>query len=209
MFGTAVTSHVPQLAAAGLSVTVVPVSAIAAGFSGAVRPFEPRWTRRIVAMTTTPRDPLSSQLVSDLRSTGLRVPAIMTYYPGHPAMSRHISGLLALLTTWLSLRKIIVGGISVRAGSSSGSRCVIWRIRSRFHYRLGMLVRGDDATAWPFTGTFALIQTESKGLPVFSNNDGMAGLPMLAPANPEADWSTTSVAGTGVTAFRSGDAILL
>jgi hypothetical protein len=39
---TAVTSHAPQLAAAGLAVTVVPVSAIAAGFSGAVRPLEPQ-----------------------------------------------------------------------------------------------------------------------------------------------------------------------
>lgn len=72
---TAVTAHAPQLAAAGLGVTVVPVSAITTGFSGVVRPFEPRWTRRLVAMTTTPRDQLVEQLVSDLRSTGLRVPA--------------------------------------------------------------------------------------------------------------------------------------
>jgi DNA-binding transcriptional LysR family regulator len=75
---TAVTTHAPQLAAAGLGVTVVPVSAITAGFPGAVRPFEPRWIRRLVAMTTTPRDPLAAQLVSDLRSTGLRVPADIT-----------------------------------------------------------------------------------------------------------------------------------
>jgi DNA-binding transcriptional LysR family regulator len=72
---TAVTTHAPQLAAAGLGLTVVPVSAISAGFSGAVRPFEPRWTRRLVATTAKPRDPLAAQLVSDLRSTGLRVPA--------------------------------------------------------------------------------------------------------------------------------------
>ncbi|OZM77034.1 LysR family transcriptional regulator [Pseudonocardia sp. MH-G8] len=72
---TAVTTHAPQLAAAGLGVTVVPVSAIAAGFSGAVRPFEPRWTRRLVATTTASRDPLATQLIDDLRSTGLRVPA--------------------------------------------------------------------------------------------------------------------------------------
>jgi DNA-binding transcriptional LysR family regulator len=71
---TAVTTHAPQLAAAGLGVTVVPVSAITAGFSGAVRPFEPRWKRRLVATTMTARDPLVTQLVSDLRSTGLRVP---------------------------------------------------------------------------------------------------------------------------------------
>jgi DNA-binding transcriptional LysR family regulator len=75
VFRTAVTTHAPQLAAAGLGVTVVPVSAITAGFSGAVRPFEPRWIRRLVAITTSPRDPLAAQLVSDLRSTGLRVPA--------------------------------------------------------------------------------------------------------------------------------------
>jgi DNA-binding transcriptional LysR family regulator len=75
---TAVTTHAPQLAAAGLGVTVVPVSAITAGFPGAVRPFEPRWIRRLVAMTTTPRDPLATQLVSDLRSTGLRIPADIT-----------------------------------------------------------------------------------------------------------------------------------
>ncbi len=72
---TAVTTHAPQLAAAGLGVTVVPVSAIAAGFSGAVRPFEPRWTRRLVAMTVTPREPLTAQLVGNLRNTGLQVPA--------------------------------------------------------------------------------------------------------------------------------------
>lgn len=71
---TAVTTHAPQLAAAGLGVAVVPVSAIPAGFSGAVRPFEPRWTRRLVAMTTTPRDPLVAQLVADLRTAGLHVP---------------------------------------------------------------------------------------------------------------------------------------
>jgi DNA-binding transcriptional LysR family regulator len=75
VFRTAVTTHAPQLAAAGLGVTVVPISAVTAGFPGAVRPFEPRWVRRLVAITTTPRDPLAAQLVSDLRSSGLRVPA--------------------------------------------------------------------------------------------------------------------------------------
>ncbi|HTU06908.1 MAG TPA: LysR family transcriptional regulator substrate-binding protein, partial [Trebonia sp.] len=75
---TAVTTHAPQLAAAGLGVTVVPVSAITAGFAGAVRPFEPRWIRRLVAMTTTQRDQLAAQLISDLRSAGLRVPADIT-----------------------------------------------------------------------------------------------------------------------------------
>lgn len=71
---TAVTTHAPQLAAAGLGLTVVPISAVTAGFSGAVRPFEPRWIRRLVAMTTNPRDPLVTQLVDDLHRSGLRVP---------------------------------------------------------------------------------------------------------------------------------------
>jgi len=75
VFRTAVTSTAPQLAAAGLGVTVVPVSAIAAGFSGAVRPLEPRWTRRLVASVATPREPLAAQLVRDLRTAGLQVPA--------------------------------------------------------------------------------------------------------------------------------------
>ncbi|SEP52265.1 LysR family transcriptional regulator [Amycolatopsis saalfeldensis] len=71
---TAVTTHAPQLAATGLGVAVVPISAITAGFPGAVRPFEPRWRRRLVAMTTTPRDPLTTRLVDDLREAGLRIP---------------------------------------------------------------------------------------------------------------------------------------
>jgi DNA-binding transcriptional LysR family regulator len=72
---TDITSHAPQLAAAGLGVSVVPVSAIAAGFSGAVRPFDPRWMRRLVGMTATRHDPLITQLIADLRRSGLQVPA--------------------------------------------------------------------------------------------------------------------------------------
>lgn len=75
---TAVTTHAPQLAAAGLGITVVPSSAITPGFAGAVRPFDPRWIRRLVAMTTTPRDPLTSQLIADLHATGLSVPPELT-----------------------------------------------------------------------------------------------------------------------------------
>jgi DNA-binding transcriptional LysR family regulator len=71
---TAVTTHAPQLAAAGLGISVVPVSAITAGFAGAVRPFVPRWKRHLVALTAGPRDPLIAQLISDLRDGGLHVP---------------------------------------------------------------------------------------------------------------------------------------
>ncbi|MGZ3145266.1 LysR family transcriptional regulator [Lentzea chajnantorensis] len=71
---TAVTTHAPQLAAAGLGLSVVPVSAITAGFTGVVRSFEPRWTRRLVALTAGPHDPLTAQLITDLRDGGLHVP---------------------------------------------------------------------------------------------------------------------------------------
>lgn len=68
---TAVTTHAPQLAAAGLGIAVVPVSAVTAGFTGAVRPFDPRWTRHLVALATSPQDPLVAQLTSDLRIEAL------------------------------------------------------------------------------------------------------------------------------------------
>ncbi|ANZ40660.1 LysR family transcriptional regulator [Lentzea guizhouensis] len=71
---TSVTTHAPALAAAGLGIAVVPVSAVMAGFAGAVRPFDPRWRRRLVALTSSPRDPLTAQLISDLRDGGLHVP---------------------------------------------------------------------------------------------------------------------------------------
>ncbi|SDO58515.1 LysR family transcriptional regulator [Lentzea jiangxiensis] len=71
---TAVTTHAPQLAAAGLGIAVVPVSAVTAGFPGAVRPFDPRWKRRLVALTAGSQDPLTAQLISDLRDGGLHVP---------------------------------------------------------------------------------------------------------------------------------------
>jgi DNA-binding transcriptional LysR family regulator len=64
---TAVTAAAPQLAAAGLGVTVCPVSAVPVGLVGAVLPFTPRWTRELVAVTTTPHEGLVSQLIEDLR----------------------------------------------------------------------------------------------------------------------------------------------
>ena len=74
VFRTAVTAHAPQLAAAGLGLTIVPISAITPGFPGAVRRFDPRWIRRLVASTTNPCDPLTAQLIDDLHRTGLHVP---------------------------------------------------------------------------------------------------------------------------------------
>ena len=48
---TSVTAAAPQLAAAGLGVAVCPVSAVSAGFPGAVRSFSPCWIRQLAAVT--------------------------------------------------------------------------------------------------------------------------------------------------------------
>ncbi len=71
---TAVTTAAPQLAAAGLGVAVCPVSAISAGFPGAVRSFSPRWTRQLAAVTPAAPDPLAARFIANLRSHGVPVP---------------------------------------------------------------------------------------------------------------------------------------
>ncbi|MFJ6392439.1 LysR family transcriptional regulator [Streptomyces sp. NPDC091972] len=71
---TSVTVAAPQLAAAGLGVAVCPVSAVTAGFPGAVRPFSPRWTRHLMAVTSAGPDPLVARFISGLRRRGVRVP---------------------------------------------------------------------------------------------------------------------------------------
>jgi len=72
---TSVTSAAPQLAAAGLGVAVSPVSALSAGFPGAVRSFSPRWIRQLVAVTPAAPDPLAARFISNLRTRGMRVPS--------------------------------------------------------------------------------------------------------------------------------------
>ncbi|MFE0487404.1 LysR family transcriptional regulator [Streptomyces sp. PG2] len=71
---TSVTATAPQLAAVGLGVAVCPVSAISAGFPGVVRPFSPRWTRQLMAVTSADTDPLVARFVAGLRRHGVRVP---------------------------------------------------------------------------------------------------------------------------------------
>ncbi|MBS2551163.1 LysR family transcriptional regulator [Catenulispora sp. NL8] len=71
---TAVTVAAPHLAASGLGVAVCPVSAISAGFPGAVRSFSPRWVRQLVAVTPATPDPLAARFIADMRSHGVRVP---------------------------------------------------------------------------------------------------------------------------------------
>ncbi|WP_020075671.1 LysR family transcriptional regulator [Cryocola sp. 340MFSha3.1] len=64
---TAVTAAAPQLAAAGLGVSVCPASAVPAGLPGAVLSFSPTWTRELVATTRTAPDGLVAHLVADIR----------------------------------------------------------------------------------------------------------------------------------------------
>jgi DNA-binding transcriptional LysR family regulator len=70
---TSVSAAAPQLAAAGLGVAVCPVSAVSAGFPGAVRSFSPRWVRQLVAVTRTTPDPLTAQFIEALRKRGVHV----------------------------------------------------------------------------------------------------------------------------------------
>ncbi|MFD0782985.1 LysR family transcriptional regulator [Micromonospora azadirachtae] len=59
------------LAAAGIGVTVVPVSALVGRSEGTVRPLRPRVLRDIIVTVATPTDELSRRFVADLRVRGL------------------------------------------------------------------------------------------------------------------------------------------
>jgi DNA-binding transcriptional LysR family regulator len=59
------------LAAAGLGVTIVPVSALTGGHQGTVRPLHPPVLRDIVVTVAAPVDELSRRFVSALRERGL------------------------------------------------------------------------------------------------------------------------------------------
>lgn len=71
---TSVTATAPQLAAAGLGIAVCPVSAVSAGFPGVIRPFSPRWTRQLMAVTSANTDPLVARFIARLRRRGVWVP---------------------------------------------------------------------------------------------------------------------------------------
>jgi DNA-binding transcriptional LysR family regulator len=71
---TSITTAAPQLAAAGLGVSVTPVSAVSAGIPAAIRSFSPKWVRQLIAVTPARPDPLSARFIADLRTRGLRVP---------------------------------------------------------------------------------------------------------------------------------------
>jgi DNA-binding transcriptional LysR family regulator len=74
VMSTSITAAAPQLAAAGLGVSITPVSAVSAGLPAAVRSFSPRWVRQLVAVTSAQPDPLSARFISGLRARGVRVP---------------------------------------------------------------------------------------------------------------------------------------
>lgn len=65
---TAVTAAAPQLAAAGLGVAVCPASAVPTGLTAAVRPFTPRWSRDLVAVTRSAPDGLVASFIEDVRA---------------------------------------------------------------------------------------------------------------------------------------------
>ena len=74
VMSTSITAAAPQLAAAGLGVSVTPVSAVSAGLPAAVRSFSPKWVRQLIAVTPAQPDPLSARFITDLRARGVRVP---------------------------------------------------------------------------------------------------------------------------------------
>jgi DNA-binding transcriptional LysR family regulator len=60
-----------QLAAAGMGITIVPVSALATRPPGVVREFSPLIRRDVVAVVAAPSDTLAARFVGDLRRRGL------------------------------------------------------------------------------------------------------------------------------------------
>jgi DNA-binding transcriptional LysR family regulator len=74
VMSTSITAAAPQLAAAGLGVSITPVSAVSAGLPAAIRSFSPRWVRQLIAVTPAQPDPLSARFITDLRARGVRVP---------------------------------------------------------------------------------------------------------------------------------------
>lgn len=74
VMSTSITAAAPQLAAAGLGVSITPVSAVSAGLPAAIRSFSPQWVRQLIAVTQAQPDPLSARFITNLRTRGVRVP---------------------------------------------------------------------------------------------------------------------------------------
>jgi DNA-binding transcriptional LysR family regulator len=63
-----------QLAAAGMGVAIVPVSALTPRPDGTVRSFDPPELRDVIIVVAAPHDELVARFVGDLRKRGLPVP---------------------------------------------------------------------------------------------------------------------------------------
>ncbi|MET3808223.1 DNA-binding transcriptional LysR family regulator [Nakamurella sp. UYEF19] len=74
VMSTSITSAAPQLAAAGMGVSITPVSAVTAGLPATIRSFSPKWVRQLLAVTQAQPDPLSARFITDLHTRGVRVP---------------------------------------------------------------------------------------------------------------------------------------
>jgi DNA-binding transcriptional LysR family regulator len=74
VMSTSITTAAPQLAAAGMGVSITPVSAVSAGLPAAIRSFSPKWVRQLIAVTPAQPDSLSARFIADLRTRGVRVP---------------------------------------------------------------------------------------------------------------------------------------
>lgn len=74
VMSTSITAAAPQLAAAGMGVSITPVSAVSAGLPATIRSFSPKWVRQLIAVTHAQPDPLSARFITDLRTRGVRVP---------------------------------------------------------------------------------------------------------------------------------------
>ncbi|MCR6490378.1 LysR family transcriptional regulator [Amycolatopsis sp. OK19-0408] len=66
-----------ELAAAGLGVALVPTTALARTFAGALRRLKPALHRDVVMFTATPSDSLVRRFSSDVRARGIAVPAAL------------------------------------------------------------------------------------------------------------------------------------
>jgi DNA-binding transcriptional LysR family regulator len=70
-----------QLAAAGMGVAIVPVSALTPWPDATVRSFDPPELRDVVVVVAAPHDALVQRFVADLRQRGLPLAAVFSPAP--------------------------------------------------------------------------------------------------------------------------------
>jgi DNA-binding transcriptional LysR family regulator len=67
-----------QLAAAGIGVALVPTTALAATYAGALRRLDPPLQRQVVSLIADPADTLVQRFSADIRRHGVPIPAPIT-----------------------------------------------------------------------------------------------------------------------------------